>query len=325
MTIENSKYELRFEAKQEGDRIVRFTGSTAAPDRHGTILVPSGMRAEAYRANPVISFQHQEQSPDPDTAVIGRSLGETVLPDRVEVVVEFEPGNEVADKVLAKVVNGFLRGMSVTFSSIREHMNGDLRIVDEWELYAFSVVVIPSNPGALAQRSALSEEERQAMDKMILEKLGLSDGATFEDAVAACLQYMASTDDDKDTRGKVLAAVMALKPGEPDGDEARAADDKPADGKDDKGKDEPEIRAAITAIADEVKKIADRLGQVEQRGAALEQRTLLRNRIFGAEKRSAPNFGEHPEATPANELDAKIKAVQDRVAKEQAARTAKRG
>jgi len=322
MTIENSKYELSFEAKQEGDRIVRFTGSTAAPDRHGTILVPSGMRAEAYRANPVISFQHQEQSPDPDTAVIGRSLGETVLPDRVEVVVEFEPGNEVADKVLAKVVNGFLRGMSVTFRSIREHMNGDLRIVDEWELYAFSVVVIPSNPGALAQRSLFSEEERQAMDKMILDKLGLTDAATFEDAVAACLQYMASTDDDKDTRGKVLAAVMALKPGEPDGDEARAADEKPPEPKDDKA---AEMRSAMETIAAEVKAIAERLGQVEQRGAALEQRTLLRNRIFGAEKRSAPNFGEHPEATPANELDAKIKAVQERVAKEQAARTAKRG
>lgn len=318
---QNNKYSLQFDAKQEGDRIVRFTGSTAAPDRHGTVLVPSGMRSEAYRANPVISFQHSEDSPDPDTAVIGRSLGETVLPDRVEVLVQFEDGNPVADKVLRKVLNKYLRGMSVTFRSIREHNDGDLRIVDEWELFAFSVVVIPSNPGALSQRAALTQEEKNIMDTLLKDKLGLTDGATFEDAVAACLQWMAGTDDDKDTRAKVLAAVMALKPGEPDGDEARAAEDKPAD---DKGKDEPEMRAAITAIADEVKKIAERLGHVEKRGADLEQRSILRSRIFG-EKRSAPNFGEHPDASPASELDAKIKAVQDRVAKEQAARTAKRG
>lgn len=294
----NEKQLLQFTARQEGapeDRTVRFVGTTAATDRDKSRLVMGGMRAAAYRKNPVISWNHSESSEDPDVAVIGRSLSEEVFPDRVEVVCQFETENPTADKVLRKVLNGFLKGMSVTFAPIREHKEGDVRVIDEWELWSWSVVPIPSNAGALAKRSALSKNG-DPMNAEIMKKLGLEEGATFDQAIAALLTYLAGTDDSKEDRQMVVDAVMAMK-GEPDGDE-KGADDKPMDDK--------EMRSAVKALADSVVKINERLAGMEKRSAELDKaaRTeFYRQRLGGGEKRSAtPNFGPRSDEDGASDV-----------------------
>jgi len=295
----NEKQLLQFTARQEGaaaDRTVRFVGTTAQTDRDKSRLVMSGLRFDAYRKNPIISFNHKEDSEDPDVAVIGRSLGEEVFPDRVEVVCQFEPDNRTADKVLRKVLAGFLKGMSVTFAPIREHKEGDVRVIDEAEVWSWSVVPIPSNAGALAKRSALSNGESE-MNEMIIKKLGLQEGASFDEALAALLTYLAATDDSKEDRQMVVDAVMGMK-GEPDGDEKGADADKPMG--------DQEMRSAVKSLADSVVKINERLADMEKRSAALDKaaRTeFYRQRLGGGEKRSAtPNFGPRDDEDGASDV-----------------------
>jgi len=308
---------LQFDARQEGnpeDRVVRFIGTTSAVDRHGSRLVMSGMRAEAYRQNPVVSFNHLEGDSDPDVAVIGRSLGEEVFPDRIEVLVEFEPDNPTADKVLRKVLNGYLRGMSITCMPITEHTEGELQVIDEWDLWSWSIVPIPSNPGAL-KRSALEED----MDQALMEKLGLKEGASFEDAVAALLTYLAGTEDSKEDRQKAVDAVMALKK-DPEAPEEKSAEDKPekadkedkADAKSedkpaDKAEDKsaPEMRSALDALRGEVAKLNERIAGIESRSADADKvakTAFYRSRLGSApEKRAAaPNFGPKPDDAEAD-------------------------
>lgn len=284
---------LQFTARQEGkpeDRTVRFVGTTSATDRDKSRLVMGGMRAEAYRKNPIVSFNHKEDSEDPDVAVIGRSLSEEVYPDRVEVVCQFEPDNPVADKVYRKVLNGFLKGMSVTFQPIKEHQEGQVRVIDEWDLWSWSVVPIPSNAAALAKRSALSKNGANKMNEMVMKKLGLTEGATFDEAVAALLTYLAGTDDSKEDRQAVVDEVMKMK-GEPDGDEKGADADKG-------DMDAKEMRSAVKSLADAVTKINERLAGMEKRSAELDKAAkteFYRQRLGGGEKRSAtPNFGTPP-------------------------------
>lgn len=286
---------LQFTARQEGkpeDRTVRFVGTTSATDRDKSRLVMGGMRAEAYRKNPIVSFNHKEDSEDPDVAVIGRSLSEEVFPDRVEVVCQFEPENQVADKVLRKVLAGFLKGMSVTFQPIREHKEGDIRVIDEWDLWSWSVVPIPSNAAALAKRSALSKNGAKQMSEMVMKKLGLTEGATFDEAIAALLTYLAGTDDSKEDRQAVVDEVMKMKAGEPDGDEKAADADKDGD------MDAKEMRSAVKSLAEAVVKINERLAGMEKRSAEIDKAAkteFYRQRLGGGEKRSAtPNFGERP-------------------------------
>lgn len=288
----NERQLLQFTARQEGaaaDRTVRFVGTTAQTDRDKSRLVMSGLRFDAYRKNPIISFNHKEDSEDPDVAVIGRSLGEEVFPDRVEVVCQFEPDNRTADKVLRKVLAGFLKGMSLTFQPLREHKEGNVRVIDEAEVWSFSVVPIPSNAGALAKRSALSNGE--TMNAEIMKKLGLQEGASFDEALAALLTYLAGTDDSKEDRQMVVDAVMGMK-GEPDGDEKGADADKPMG--------DQEMRSAVKDLATAVSKMNERLAAMETRSAALDKaaRTeFYRQRLGGGEKRSAtPNFGPRDDA-----------------------------
>ena len=308
---------LQFTARQEGkpeDRTVRFVGTTSATDRDKSRLVMGGMRAEAYRKNPIVSFNHKEDSEDSDVAVIGRSLSEEVFPDRVEVVCQFEPENQVADKVLRKVLAGFLKGMSVTFQPIREHKEGDIRVIDEWDLWSWSVVPIPSNAAALAKRSALSKNGAKKMNEMVMKKLGLTEGATFDEAIAALLTYLAGTDDSKEDRQAVVDEVMKMK-GEPDGDEKAADADKDGD------EDAKEIRSAVKSLAEAVTKISEGLAGHEKRLAGQEKRSaeidkaarteFYRSRLGGGEKRSAtPNFG-----TPPGEEGSEVsKSVQEAMA-----------
>ena len=308
---------LQFTARQEGkpeDRTVRFVGTTSATDRDKSRLVMGGMRGAEYRKNPIVSFNHKEDSEDPDVAVIGRSLGEEVYPDRVEVVCQFEPDNPVADKVLRKVLAGFLKGMSVTFQPIREHKEGDIRVIDEWDLWSWSVVPLPSNAQALAKRSALSKNGAKQMSEMVMKKLGLTDGATFDEAIAALLTYLAGTDDSKEDRQAVVDEVMKMK-GEPDGDE------KAADADNDGDMDAKEIRSAVKSLAEAVTKISEGLAGHEKRLAGQEKRSaeldkaarteFYRSRLGGGEKRSAtPNFG-----TPPGEEGSEVrKSVQEAMA-----------
>lgn len=152
----------------EESRIVPFILSTAARDRHGTVLNQDGWRLDNYRQNPLVAYQHTLSGgmctdPDPDF-IIGKSVrldlegsgrGRRLIGD-----VQFEPAdvNPLAEKIFRKVVFGSLSRSSVGFIEVGEGKWGEgeearggtseTYYFAGQELVEWSIVNIPSNPEA---------------------------------------------------------------------------------------------------------------------------------------------------------------------------------
>lgn len=144
------------------NRTVDFTISTEKVDRHGTVWRLDGWQLDEYRANPVVSYNHNVHSSDPDM-IIGTS--EIRIEDgQVIARLALESDNPVADKVLRKLKNGTLRSASI--GAIVEEAHWGIRNNDEdpdilyftrQSLVEWSVVSVPSNTEAV-KRSTAEEE-----------------------------------------------------------------------------------------------------------------------------------------------------------------------
>ena len=169
-----------------------------ALDAHGTVVPASGLRLERFLANPVFCWMHrtgdtEARSADPDD-VIGTVTDLRVEGDRLLFSVVFG-SHDLADRCFRAVVEKRINACSISFNPIRQHAEGDAVIIDEAELIEISLVIISSNPEALALRSFI--EATNPMNIEILKKLGLEDGAGAGDILIALAQYLAKTDEDK--------------------------------------------------------------------------------------------------------------------------------
>jgi hypothetical protein len=149
----------------EKTRTVRFTISTSAKDRHGTVLNMEGWNLDNFNRNPIVGYQHNVYGdnmctpPNPDDVLgparawmeNGRLMG--------EVTFETADINPVAEKVFRKVLNGTLRATSVGFLEVGKgkmiqdkdasgKVIGETYYFSGQELLEFSIVNIPSNPEA---------------------------------------------------------------------------------------------------------------------------------------------------------------------------------
>lgn len=151
-----------------------FVASSAAQDRHGTVVNQKNWHLDSYRANPIVGYQHElygapcEKS-DPDD-VIGRGHvyfeeNRDMEDQNLMIDIEFDddPDNDRARKVARKVERGFLNAVSVGFIPVGEGRYGrvnekgeveekDTFFFDGQELLEVSVVNIPSNPEAVQQQ-----------------------------------------------------------------------------------------------------------------------------------------------------------------------------
>lgn len=238
------------------DRRVRFLASSGAVDRHGTIIVPGGIRCENYDRNPVFAWAHQTggwQRCEVED-VLGRVVAHEVTARGFEVVVEFAEAsiNPKAERAYRAVQAGLLGAVSIGFAPIKVHWEerpggGEFLVHDEVDLLEVSLVIVGSNPEAVALRSifAAPKSARRAMDKTeALKALGLEDGASEEEIEAKL---------------KEIADVLGVKAphAEPDGDEG----EQPADegergaegeaGEGERGEDgqSEEVRALKRALA----------------------------------------------------------------------------
>lgn len=154
---------------QTGERRMTFVASDATRDTYGTVLMPDGWDLERFNKNPVIFYQHDQFSYDPD-AIIGK--GRAYVEDgKLMVDIEFEPEgqNKKADKVWKKLQFGTLNAVSVGFLALAgEWGKGDegpgqrneTYYYTSMELLEVSVVAIPANPNAL--KNAAEEQDRLA-------------------------------------------------------------------------------------------------------------------------------------------------------------------
>ena len=227
-----------------------------ALDAHGTVVPASGLRLERFLANPVFCWMHrtndtEARSADPDD-VIGTVTDLRVEGDRLLFSVVFG-SHDLADRCFRAVVEKRINACSISFNPIRQHAEGDAVIIDEAELIEISLVIIGSNPEALALRSFI--EATNPMNIEILKKLGLEDGAGAGDILIALAQYLAKTDEDK----ALVDEVVKMLPEHSKASEgAEAAAQEAADAE--RTKRDGDVLA-------EVKKLAARMDEIEKRTA----------------------------------------------------------
>jgi len=143
------------------NRTVDFTISTEAIDSHRTVWKIDGWDLSAYRANPVVAYNHHALGPDPD-GIIGTSEVR-VEGGQLVATLKLEEGNPTADKVLRKLQNGTLRGASIgampqkaSYGDRSKGEDPEILYFRKQTLLEWSIVSIPSNPEAL-KRSAGEE------------------------------------------------------------------------------------------------------------------------------------------------------------------------
>lgn len=142
----------------EENRTAEFIISTESVDTYGTVFKAAGAVLDRYQKNPIVTYQHEDWSKDPDD-VIGTS--EVRLEDgkwiaRATFEDEENDKNEKADKIWRKVKKGTLRMASIIAHPIEggwgvSELGEDPEVYyfRKWELYSWSVVTHGANPDAL--------------------------------------------------------------------------------------------------------------------------------------------------------------------------------
>jgi phage head maturation protease len=149
-----------------GRRVYTFKASDGDFDRYSDRLNVKGWRVDAYNANGVVLFNHD------DGAQAARTGAEPALPigkGRVYVQnaalmidVEFDDDDDFAKRVERKVAKGILNAVSVRYLMLpgqyRQNGRGGFDC-DAQELLEVSIVTIPVNARALRAKSLDGEGE----------------------------------------------------------------------------------------------------------------------------------------------------------------------
>ncbi|MBZ4335075.1 HK97 family phage prohead protease [Corallococcus sp. AS-1-12] len=136
-------------------KIFTFRANDADFDRYDDRLAVHGWRLDAYAANPVVLYMHDDGSGGmfgagrTDILPIGKGRA-YVQGDALLVDIEFDQDDEFARRVESKVEKGILNAVSVRYRMLRYHENerGGYDC-DEQELLEISVVTIPGNQRAV--------------------------------------------------------------------------------------------------------------------------------------------------------------------------------
>lgn len=185
---------------------VHVVMTTPTLDRQGDIVVPTGVRLEAFRRNPVVLWAHRYDMP-PVGAVDVPTL--RVGPKGIEADVVFDGGSAAGREVHGLYRRGVLRAWSVGFIPLKHEViedRGSRKVtgyrVTEWELLELSAVPVPANPEALTRR--VREMEAEDVDDAllpVLHALKAAAGGAREPSQARALQ---------DRIEKLEAALAAL-------------------------------------------------------------------------------------------------------------------
>lgn len=169
----------------EDNRTVEFVISTEAVDSYGTVFRADGWDFTRYNTNPIVTYQHDDHSSDPDV-VVGTSVVRQEGKNTIAVLTfeNFED-NPLAKKVFRKVKNNILRGASVHFHP-SDAVWGDkdkgedpnVLYFTRQSLVAWSIVTIPSNPETLKRNmdfvSSFKKPESQNTTVTEVKKRNLS-------------------------------------------------------------------------------------------------------------------------------------------------------
>ena len=159
--------------------------STTTPDREGDVVLPSGLKAQAFNRNPVVLLQHDKNQP------IGKATSLRTTRDGVIATMQFaerpsthpDSAEWMPDTVKSLMQQGILSAFSIGFrvpqGGYRAATEKDIdrfgentrQVITDWELLEFSVVSIPANADALA----IAVQKGYVPDGPTVRKLGLGD------------------------------------------------------------------------------------------------------------------------------------------------------
>jgi HK97 family phage prohead protease len=149
-----------FLSADDTSRVITFRASSAAVDRHGTRIDPTGIDTDNYNQNPVFCWAHDAYPsmfgvPKMEH-VLGRVVATRASNDAFDIDVEFATAdvNPLADQALKMVKARFLNAVSIGFRIIDAHVSvvdgEEIPMITKCELLEISLVAVPSNPEALA-------------------------------------------------------------------------------------------------------------------------------------------------------------------------------
>jgi hypothetical protein len=207
-----------------GQRVYTFKASDGDFDRYQDRLSVKGWRVDAYNANGVVLYNHDDGAQAAQTGAqpplpIGKGRV-YVQNDALMVDVEFDDEDDFAKRVERKVAKGILNAVSVRYLMLpgqyRQNDRGGFDC-DAQELLEVSVVTIPGNARALRARSfgdnpdELIERIAQRVVELLAER---GDDVPTDD------------EDTKPDAGEQAPANESKpEPGEPSSDDAATEDD----------------------------------------------------------------------------------------------------
>ena len=162
--------------KEIGDNRVRFILTEKKVDRDGDVIVPDGIILDEYKTNPIVLFGHgwgSEHEAIPIGKIDMNSFEITKELVAADVVFDAGGKDDFAAMIFDKVKNGFLNTGSIRFQAKEVDfdpiMEGQTGVtVNKWHLLEFSIVPLPSNTGAVAQRQM--KEFKEELEKKFPKK-----------------------------------------------------------------------------------------------------------------------------------------------------------
>lgn len=146
------QYTAKIDHDPSHERKMMFTISTAAVDRDGDTIDPKGWDLTNYMKNPTVLWAHDYSQPP-----VGKAVSLKATETGLHAEVEFLPKGTYpfADMIHDMCKDGFLNATSVGFRGQKYDKAKDREYGVDFkgqELLEFSIVPVPSNPEALAQR-----------------------------------------------------------------------------------------------------------------------------------------------------------------------------
>ena len=153
--------------KKQDDGSIRWVLSDYSVDRDKERMDPHGWNLKEFKKNPVVLWSHDHFRPAIGKVISPRVKGEQLIGD---VVFSSAEVDAFAGMIEAKIREGIISTGSVGFKSnkieIVDDKNEDATLIHRKQtLYEFSIVNIPANPNASAQRSAEPEAEKAEIKK----------------------------------------------------------------------------------------------------------------------------------------------------------------
>lgn len=177
---EKAKVQLPIEVKSinKDTHTLRMVASTQDPDRHGDVVVQSGVQLDNFLLNPVILNSHRYND---ILDVIARGENVEIKGKGAKSKLEMDWVFAVEQNPKAKIgfdlyAGGFLNASSIGFIPKKFKLNKDgttdYYTIIEWELLEVSAVSVPANARALAKAKGIevdgyeSEEDEEDEDDL---------------------------------------------------------------------------------------------------------------------------------------------------------------